>query len=35
MDSTCNEIGQLLVGEDLGVYYAADADGGDEDMYLP
>ena len=35
MDGACNEIGQLLVGEGLGVDHAADADGGDEDMYLP
>ena len=35
MDGACNEIGQLLVREGLGVDHAADADGGDEDMHLP
>ena len=35
MDGTGDEAGQLLVGECLGVDHAADADGGDEDMYLP
>ena len=35
MDGARNKIGQLLVGEGLGVDHAADADGGDEDMYLP
>lgn len=32
MDGARNKIGQLLVGEGLGVDHAADADGGDEDM---
>ena len=35
MDGSDDEAGQLLVGEGLGVDHAADADGGDEDMYLP
>ena len=35
MDGSGDEAGQLLVGEGLGVDHAADADGGDEDMYLP
>lgn len=35
MDGSGDKAGQLLVGEGLGVDHAADADGGDEDMYLP